>query len=297
MNTASSLPEWANAHPRELMEEHGLRPQHHLGQNFLVGSTNLDRVVESAQLRRGEVVLEIGTGLGRLTARLAELAEHVLTVEVDEATARAARQHLADYSNVTILCCDFLARKHAINPVVTAAMANLQDSTGRPVRVVANLPYGISSPAIVNMLEWEVPVAEMCLMVQKEVADRLVAEPGTSDYGPLTVFTHYWADVSRLYNLGKNTFWPAPSVASSLVRITRTRPQAQAKDYEAFVRVVRRLLTMRRKTLRKALKNGWNLRDAGNTLSALGLDENMRPEQLSVAQFEHLSALIGPPPR
>jgi 16S rRNA (adenine1518-N6/adenine1519-N6)-dimethyltransferase len=291
--TAPDLPEWASAHPRKLLDRHGLRAQRHLGQNFLVGRTNLDRVVQAADVQPDEAVLEIGTGMGRLTARLALRAEHVVTVEIDPPSARAASRHLAEFDNVTPLCCDFLERKHKINPEVTDVVAPVQQRTGRPLRVVANLPYSISSPAIVNLLEWRVPVAEMCLMVQKEVAERLAAEPGTSEYGPLTIYAGYWAETERAFNLGKNTFWPAPQVASTLVRMHRTRERAE--HYEDFVQVVRRLMSLRRKTLRKALKSGWNAKTADQVLEALDLDRRMRPEELSVGQFENLAQHLGKP--
>jgi 16S rRNA (adenine1518-N6/adenine1519-N6)-dimethyltransferase len=293
--TPRDLPEWANAHPRKLLDAHGLRAQRHLGQNFLVGPTNLDRVVEAAEVRPDEAVLEIGTGMGRLTARLALRAAHVVTVEVDEPSAAAAAEHLAAFDNVTALCCDFLERKHKINPVVTQTVAPLQTATGRPLHVVANLPYSISSPAIINLLEWRVPVGEMCLMVQKEVAERLIAEPGTGDYGPLTIYASYWAETERVFNLGKNTFWPSPQVSSTLVRMSRKRGLDEAEDYEVFVEVVRRLMTLRRKTLRKAIKSGWNARIADTTIEELEVDSNIRPEKLSVEQFERLAQMVGKP--
>jgi 16S rRNA (adenine1518-N6/adenine1519-N6)-dimethyltransferase len=293
--TPADLPDWADEHPRKLLDRRGLRAQRHLGQNFLVGRTNLDRVVNAADVQPDEAVLEIGTGMGRLTARLALRAEHVVTVEIDPPSAAAAAQHLAGFPNVTTLCCDFLERKHKINPRVTDAVAPVQQATGRPLRVVANLPYSISSPAIINLLEWRVPVGDMVLMVQKEVAERLDAAPGTSEYGPLTIYARYWAEVSRVFNLGKNTFWPAPQVASALVRVTRTRTRDEAENYETFVAVTRRLMTLRRKTLRKALKSGWGARVADQTIGELGLDRRARPEDLSVEHFERLARHVGRP--
>jgi 16S rRNA (adenine1518-N6/adenine1519-N6)-dimethyltransferase len=282
-------------HPRDLLARNGLRPRHRLGQNFLVSGATLDRIVDSSALSPEDVVLEIGTGLGRLTARLAAHAGHVVTVEVDRELASVAAKHLGDIANVTVVCCDFLQGKHAIDPTVTDAVRARLPADGAPLRVVSNLPYCISSPAIVNLLEWDVPVGEVFVMVQKEVADRLDAQPGTKDYGPLTVCVNYWARVERLFAVPRQAFWPQPEVASSFVHIARRADRERTDAYAAFAATVRRLFTTRRKTLGSTLRSGWGPEAARGLVDGLGLAPEIRAETLSPEQIERLVEIIGPP--
>ncbi|KPK62893.1 MAG: hypothetical protein AMK73_05540 [Planctomycetes bacterium SM23_32] len=282
-------------HPREILRRHGLRPHRARGQNFLVAARDLDRVVEAARLDARDVVLEIGTGLSRLTERLAARAAQVVTVEVDSGLASVASDRLCGVANVTLLCCDFLAGKHAVSPPVSDAVRDALAGGEAPLKVVSNLPYSISSPAIVNLLEWELPVGEMCLMVQKEVADRLTAEPGTRDYGPLTVCVDYWATVEKLFSLRRGAFWPPPEVTSTLVRIVRRPGQRRTAHYDAFTATVGRLFSARRKTLANALRAGWHPETADRVLEGLRLDGRMRPGELSTAQFEAIAEAAGPP--
>lgn len=290
-----SAANWPDGHPRDLLKEHGIRPRKTFGQNFLVSDANLSRIVEVAEITLDEVVLEIGTGLGRLTARIAERAGAVVTVEIDKALHGIAAAYLSDRRNVKSLCCDFLESKHRISPAVVAAVQEAMTSVDGPLKVVSNLPYSISSPAIVNLLEWQVDMSGMYLMLQREVAERLVADPGTKQYGPLTVFVDYWAVVQKLFSLPRRAFWPVPEVASTLVRIAR-RPERRLTDrYPAFAATVRRLFMGRRKTLRHGLRVGWGREAADRALEQLGLDETQRVEDLRTADFEALAEAAGPP--
>jgi 16S rRNA (adenine1518-N6/adenine1519-N6)-dimethyltransferase len=288
---------WMDVHPRNLLGKLGLRPRKALGQNFLVRPDALDRVVAAAELAPRDVVLEIGTGIGRLTARLAQNAAHVVTVEMDTSLHNIAATHLAEFRTVTLLCCDFMAGKHRISPEVTERVKEAVWAGGAPLRVVSNLPYSISSPAIVSMLEWEVMVRDMHLMLQREVARRVAASPGTSDYGPLTVYVGYWAESRKLYDLPPRAFWPKPEVASSLIRVVRRPDRVAARDYDAFSAVVRRMFTSRRKRLARVLRNGWGKQVAAMVIGKLGLDPDARPETLGVADFEAIADLTGAPPR
>jgi 16S rRNA (adenine1518-N6/adenine1519-N6)-dimethyltransferase len=244
-------------HPRRVLEAHGLSARRAFGQNFLVAARDFDRVVEAAAVEAGEAVLEIGTGLGRLTARLAARARRVLSVEVDRGLHAISAENLRAFDNVDLLLGDFLAGKHAVNPAVTRAARAACEGTGRPLKVVSNLPYSISSPAIVCLLEWQVPVGEMYLMLQKEVADRVTAEPGRKDYGPLSVTVGYWADAEALFTLGRGAFWPAPEGHS--------------------------------------LREGWGADRARAALRLSGVDDTARVEELSVERLRVLADALGRP--
>jgi 16S rRNA (adenine1518-N6/adenine1519-N6)-dimethyltransferase len=283
---------WMDINPRKLLPQLGLGPHKAYGQNFLVRPAELDRVADAAELSPSDVVLEIGTGIARLTGRLAERAGHVITVEIDRGLHSVAKTHLEGFGNVTLLCCDFLASKHLINPEVTAACV----ACGGELRVVSNLPYSISSPAVVNMLEWpELRVVDMHLMVQKEVAQRLAAAAGAEAYGPLTVYTQYWATVKRLFNMPRGAFWPKPDVTSSLVRIVRSEERQRCANYAAFCATVHRLFIGRRKTLTRSLRDGWGRDVARRVPEELGMDPKIRPGMLAVADFEAIAEAAGPP--
>jgi 16S rRNA (adenine1518-N6/adenine1519-N6)-dimethyltransferase len=282
-------------HPRDVLRAHGLAPRKAAGQNFLVAGADLDRVAEAARLCADDVALEIGTGLGRLTVRLAERCTGVVSVEIDRGLHALARERLRECANVTLLCADFLESKHAVDPAVTEAVRAARRQAPGELRVASNLPYGISSPAVVNLLEWGLEPAEMCLMLQAEVADRLVAEPGTSEYGPLTVYVDYWATVERLFRLPPQAFWPPPKVSSALVRVRRRPGRAMTEEYGAFAATVRELFTYRRKTLARALRLGWGRAVAGEVPEAVGMEGRARVEQLTTAQFEAIARAAGPP--
>ena len=283
---------WVREHPREVLKRHGVWARRGLGQNFLASVRDLERVAGAADLRGDDVVLEIGTGLGRLTALLAARARQVVSVEIDDRLHAIAAGNLADYANVELLRCDALESKHRINPAVTAAVRGALEETEGRFKVVSNLPYRISSPAVVNMLEWELQPVELYLMLQDEVAARMTAEPGTGEYGPLTVYVDYWATVERLFTLGSHAFWPAPEVNSAFLRLARRPERRQTEDYAAFAELVRRLFTSRRKTLRKALKLATEDLPVDRLIGHTELSGKTRIEELIVADFEQLNEML-----
>lgn len=283
------------SHPREILAAHGLHPRKVFGQNFLASAANLDRVVDAARLDPADVVLEIGTGLGRLTQRLAAGARRVVSVEIDRDLHAVAAERLASVPNARLLCCDFLAGKHRIRDEVTDAVRAAGAGAGHPLKVVSNLPYSISSPAIVNMLEWDVPVAEMCLMLQKEVADRILARPGTKAYGPLTVVVGYWAVAERLGAFARQAFWPPPEVSSTLLRIARKPGLARTEEYDVFAAVVARLFHTRRKALSAVVRAGWSAEVADGLTDTAGTDPRGRAEELTVEELKALAQVLGPP--
>ena len=284
-----------DAHPREILLGHGLRPRKGFGQNFLVAGADLDRVADAAELGPDDVALEVGTGLGHLTARLAARAGFVVSVEVDRGLHRVASERLRGLGNVALLCADFLASKHRIAPEVTEAVREALSRRPGPLKVVSNLPYNISSPAVVNLLEWELPVSAMWLTVQKEVAERLTAAPGTAQYGPLTVVVDYWATVQPVFRLPPQAFWPMPEVSSVLVAVARRPERVRTEGYEAFTKAVRRLFGGRRKTLGTLVRAGWGASAVDAVRDGLGLDLRARPQTLTTAQFEAIARTIGPP--
>lgn len=283
-------------HPRDVLQAHGLRARRSMGQNFLVSEHHMQKVVEAAAVRSDEAVLEVGTGLGRLTALLAARAQHVVSVELDEGLHALARHHLSAFDNVTLIQADFLESKHAVNPRVTGASAAALEHTSRPLKVVSNLPYSISSPAVINLLEWPVAVGEMCLMLQKEVAERMTATPGSDDYGPLTVFVDYWAQAEPLFNVPPGAFWPVPKVESTVVRLRERADRRVDPQYEVFAETVHRLFLHRRKTLRRNLRAGWDKATARRVLEETGLDGSARVESLATEQLQELAEALGRKP-
>ncbi len=284
---------WIREHPLEVLKRHGVWARRGLGQNFLASVRDLERVAEAPELSGDEVLLEIGTGLGRLTALLAARARRVVGVEIDDRLHAIAAENLADCANVELLRCDALESKHRINPAVTSAVRDATEEAEGKFKVVSNLPYRISSPVVVNMLEWELRPVELYLMLQDEVAGRMTAEPGTGDYGPLTVYVDYWATVERLFTLGSHAFWPAPEVNSAFLRLRRCKERHCTEDYTAFAELVRRLFTSRRKTLRKALKLATKGVPVDRVIEDTELLPAMRVEELSVSDFEKLTEAVG----
>jgi 16S rRNA (adenine1518-N6/adenine1519-N6)-dimethyltransferase len=280
-------PQSSSDHPRAILEAHQLAANRRLGQNFLISSDLMDRLVAASNVGPGSTVLEIGTGLGRLTERLAAAARWVVSVEIDRGLWEAAQARLARLDNVRLVHSDFLESKHSISPAVADAVR--EATPDGPVRVVSNLPYQISSPALINLLEWEIDVVEIGVMLQAEVVDRLVAEPGSSDYGPLTVFASYHATMHEIMSLPPSAFWPRPEVSSKFLRLVARAPQAEARDYHVFRQVVNRLFQNRRKTISKGLSLGWDRETSRQVLAHTGLDGRRRPATLALEEFVALS--------
>jgi 16S rRNA (adenine1518-N6/adenine1519-N6)-dimethyltransferase len=292
-NTSPETP----LHPRDVLAAHSLRPHKALGQNFLVSAANLDRVADAAQLGPADVVLEIGTGMGQLTERLAARAGRVVSAEIDRGLLAIASARLAGTTNVRFVCCDFLAGKHRISDEVADAVRAAGAGAAQPLKVVSNLPYGISSPAIVNLLEWDLAVGEMCLMLQKEVGDRILARPGTKEYGPLTVVVGYWATAERLGTFPRQAFWPPPEVSSTLLRIAKKPGLVRTERYDVFAAVVGRLFRSRRKALSAVVRAGWGRDVAEGLQDSTGIDPRRRAEELGVEELGTLARALGPPLR
>jgi 16S rRNA (adenine1518-N6/adenine1519-N6)-dimethyltransferase len=277
---------------RDTLEAAGMRPQHRHGQHFLIDRNLMQKLVDSAEIGPDDVVLEVGPGTGSLSNLLAELAAWVVTVEIDARIAEVARQHLAHHDNVTLLVTDALQSKnHLSRLVIDTLLEKHREMAGRCL-LVANLPYNAASPIVADLL-LEVPqVRTLCFTVQKEVADRMAAGPGTADYGPLSVVLQSLATVKRIARVPPQAFWPAPEVESAIVKI-EPDPQrkAAAGDPHHLAGVVHRLFLHRRKTLWQNLRLAYG--DEADALKEkIATDWRQRPEELAVADWIRLAMAL-----
>ncbi len=255
-----------------ILRAFGLHVNKRLGQNFLVDEGVVDAIVAAAGVRPGDAVLEIGPGIGTLTQGLLEAGAKVVAVELDQRLVRVLRETLAGYEDVRVVHGDILK----INIPQQMAIA--------PYKVVANLPYYITTPILLLLLEQRLPVSVLVAMVQKEVAQRMVAAPGGKDYGALSVAVQYFTVPEIVLTVPPYSFIPAPAVESAVIRCTvRERPPVEVADEEAFFRVVKAAFAQRRKTLANALKAAGI--DAAAVLAAAGVDGGRRGETLSLAEF------------
>jgi 16S rRNA (adenine1518-N6/adenine1519-N6)-dimethyltransferase len=262
---------------RDTLQRHGLRLQRDLGQNFLVEDAMAERLARLAGVEEGDVVIEVGTGLGVLTRQLAARATHVTTIEIDSGLVGALVAEELLPRNVELIHGDALE----------VDFAELIGQAGaRPVRVVANLPYSVASPLLRRLLDLHDRLVDWSVMLQTELADRLVAEPGTKAYGSLTVLHHLLADVSKELELKPGCFFPAPGVGSSFVRIfPRANPPLEAGELPEVERVVRAVFNQRRKTILNGLRGG-ALPSSGDrdalvaALESAGIDPGERAERL-----------------
>ena len=243
-----------------LFEERGIRIRKQWGQNFLIDQNLLQFIVKTAELSRNDVVLEIGAGTGSLTRLIAEKAGHVFGVELDRKLFKILEETLKDFNNVTLINKDILKSKHHIHPEIVEAISDYihtaNSSTGDLcVKVIANLPYYISTPVIIDLLQEVLPIKTMVLTLQRDTTNRMVAHPGTKSYGVLSIMTRLFADVKVLKKLHPGVFWPVPLVDSAIVRITVNRHTYadRIRDYRGFQDIVRTIYSSRRKTLLNSL--------------------------------------------
>jgi 16S rRNA (adenine1518-N6/adenine1519-N6)-dimethyltransferase len=282
-----------------LFEAHGIQPKRKLGQNFLIDLNLLDILVQTAELTTRDLVVEIGSGTGSLTARLADQAGWVLGVELDPPFVELVREAIGQRSNARILHADVLKNKNEIDPQVLTALDELRRESGCDrVKLVANLPYAVAVPVIGNFLISSLPFERMVVTVQWEIAERLLAEPGSKEYGALAVLVQSVANVNLMRKLPPAVFWPRPQVASAIVLI---RPDAQKRacvgDVPRFRRFLRDLYTHRRKNLRGALaglpSRGRAKTEVDDKLMLLGLDSTIRAEMLDAEQHLRLCEMFG----
>ena len=286
---------------RRLFDAFGLEAKSKLGQNFLIDLNLLDLIVRSAELDRTDAVLEVGTGTGSLTARLADHAGVVTTVEVDRSMQPVAKQIVGDRKNVHFVLGDALAKKNELNPDMLAAWDASAGAFGCTRRkLVANLPYVIATPLVSNLLIAGLPIERMVVMVQWEIAERMRAEAGTKDYNALSVLVQGVADVEVVRKVLPSNFHPRPKVDSAIVMIVpNAEKRAKVGDVARFRVFLRDLYVHRRKNLRQAL-TGWpsgrkDKDEVDAKLKELGIDGTIRSEALDVEQHLRLCAAFMPP--
>ena len=275
---------------RDLADRLGVRPKKQRGQNFVIDGNTVRRIVRTAELRDDDVVIEVGPGLGSLTLALLPHVARVVAVEIDEVLAGALAETVA-------------ARRHDLAArleVVTADALAVTSLPGpHPTALVANLPYNVSVPVILHLLETFPTIRRVLVMVQLEVADRLAAGPGSKVYGVPSVKARWYGDVARVGVVGRTVFWPAPNVDSGLVAITRTAPPSTTATRSEVFAAVDAAFAQRRKTLRAAL-SGWagSPALAEHALRAAGVDPGARGEILTVEDFariaEHRPTIVVP---
>lgn len=273
-----------------ILQKYNFNFQKKFGQNFLIDTRVLERIIESAEITKDDCVLEIGPGIGTMTQYLAEDAREVVAVEIDKNLIPILQNDtLAEYDNVTIINDDIL--KVDINKIVQ------EKNNGQPIKVVANLPYYITTPIIMGLFESHVPLKSITIMVQKEVADRMQVGPGTKDYGALSLAVQYYAKPEIVANVPPNCFIPRPNVGSAVIRLTRHEvPPVEVKDEAYMFALIRASFNQRRKTLLNGLTNAGNLgvtkEQITEALEQMGLPATIRGEALTLEQFGELSNIL-----
>ena len=270
----------------EILKKYNFSFQKKYGQNFLIDTHVLDKIIAAAHITKDDFVIEVGPGIGTMTQYLAAAAGKVAAVEIDGSLIPILEDTLSAYDNVHIINRDIL--KLDIRKLVE------EENGGRPVKVVANLPYYITTPIIMGLFESHVPLESVTVMVQKEVADRMQVGPGTKDYGALSLAVQYYAKPHIVANVPPNCFMPRPKVGSAVIRLDRyEKPPVEVKDEKLMFRIIRASFNQRRKTLVNGLKNSPELsfskEEIESAVEQLGKGLNIRGEALTLEEFAFLS--------
>lgn len=273
-------------HTIEIIQKHQFAFQKKFGQNFLIDTHVLEKIIRAAGVTKDDLVLEIGPGIGTMTQYLAEAARQVIAVEIDGNLIPILKETLADYENVLVINQDIL--KVDINHLAK------EYNGGRPIKVVANLPYYITTPIIMGLFESHVPIDNITVMVQKEVADRMQVGPGSKDYGALSLAVQYYAQPYIVANVPPNCFIPRPNVGSAVIRLTRhEKPPVAVEDEKLMFRLIRASFNQRRKTLQNGLNNSpeipYGKEQIAAAIDSLGLPPSVRGEALGLEQFAALA--------
>lgn len=274
----------------QVLQKHDFHFQKKFGQNFLIDTHVLEKIVEAAEVGPEDFVLEIGPGIGTMTQYLGERARQVLAVEIDNNLIPILKETLSGYDNVEILHGDILKQD-------IQAIADRYNG-GKPIKVVANLPYYITTPIIMGLFESHVPLANVTVMVQKEVADRMKAKLGTKEYGALSLAVQYYANPYLAANVPPNCFMPRPNVGSAVIRLDcLSKTPVEVKDEKFMFRLIRASFNQRRKTLQNGLANSGELNfskeEIGLAIEKAGLPPSIRGEKLGLEEFARLSDLLG----
>ncbi len=273
-----------------IIQKYAFNFQKKYGQNFLIDTHILEKIVDSADITKDDCILEIGPGIGTMTQYLADRAKQVIAVEIDKKLIPILEETLSDYNNVSIINEDIL--KLDINELAT------KYNNSKPIKVVANLPYYITTPIIMNLFESKVPLDSITVMVQKEVAMRMKAVAGTKDYGALSLAVAYYSEPEIVTNVPPNCFMPRPKVASTVIRLKKhTNNQIKVENEKLMFDLIRASFNQRRKTLVNSLNNASNLpfnkEKISSALEMLNLSTNIRGEKLSLDLFAKLSDILN----
>ena len=277
------------ARTKEVLSKYNMSAKKKFGQNFLIDSGVLVGIVEASGVTKEDCVLEIGPGIGSLTQYLAEAAKRVVSVEIDKTLIPVLNDTLSEYDNVTIINEDIL--KVDIESIVK------EYNEGRAIKVVANLPYYITTPIIMKLFESGAPIDSITVMVQKEVADRMVMGPGNKDYGSLSLAVGYYAKATAVMNVPPGSFIPQPNVGSAVVHLKRyEKPAVEVGNEKYMFEIIRTAFNQRRKTLSNSLSNNPSLKvtrqQVQDALTEINIDEKARGEILSLTQFARLSDIL-----
>lgn len=274
----------------EVLQKYRFNFQKKFGQNFLIDIHVLDKIIDASGVTEDDFVLEIGPGIGTMTQYLCERAREVVAVEIDKNLIPILSDTLKNYSNVTVINEDILK--------LDICKLAEEKNQGKPIKVVANLPYYITTPIIMGLFESHVPIDSITIMVQKEVAERMQEKPGSKEYGALSLAVQYYAKPEIVANVPPNCFMPRPNVGSAVIRLTRhEKPPVEVEDEKLMFRIIRASFNQRRKTLANGLNNSPEIHLPKEVIQesivSLGVPENIRGEALSLEQFAELSNEIG----
>lgn len=281
----------------EIIKKYNFAFQKRFGQNFLIDSNIVNKIIGLSGITEKDCVVEIGPGIGTMTQYLAEKAGQVIAVEIDKNLIPILNETLGEYDNVTIINDDILK--------VDIRRITEEKNGGRPIKIVANLPYYITTPIIMGLFESNVPLSSITIMVQKEVAERMQVGPGTKDYGALSLAVQYYARPEIVLNVPSTCFMPRPGVGSAVIRLQKYEmPPVNVKDEKKMFSIIRAAFNQRRKTLANALANGFVYKGADRNpeavsrqkvyeaLEKMNLSQNVRGEVLCLEQFAELSDLL-----
>ena len=270
---------------KEIINKYSFAFQKKFGQNFLIDSNILESIVSAADITKDDFVLEIGPGIGTMTQYLCEAARQVVAVEIDKMLIPILKDTLSEYDNVEVINQDVLK-------LDIKALAQ-EKNNGKPIKVVANLPYYFTTPIIMGLFESKVPIESITIMVQKEVADRMQTGPGSKDYGALSLAVQYYADAKVQLNVSASCFMPRPNVDSAVIKLTAHEKPVVDVDETLMFKVIRASFNQRRKTLVNGLKNSSELdytkEEIVQAIKAIGKEENIRGEKLTLEEFAALS--------
>ena len=283
---------------RELLESSGIKPNKRFGQNFLIDLNLMQLLADSADIHKTDVVLEAGCGTGSFTAILAERAGKIVAVEIDHNLYPIAKEQLSGFGNIELLNTDILESKNTISEQVTELLINAQKSFAGRILLVANLPYNVATPVMMNLITGKIKADEMYVTIQKEVADRMKAAPGTSDYGAMSIIMQALGDVELIRVLKPSVFWPKPQVDSAFVKYVRNKEKSgKVTNVELFTKIVHIFLNHRRKTLHACSRleeaktigaDKWQ-----KVFDSCSIDSKSRPDQIAPEQYIEIANRIA----